>query len=309
MRPKLIAPFVLAVLPLLNAPVLDGAVTGGGLRYTVVVDKFENKTGKEEIGDQWATLLTAALHENGHFIVVAQDEVQLKALHEQVRGLSGETVKGRKTAVRGQMAPAQLLVEGVITHVQLGNAAQNGGFGVGPIRINTGRKTTEIRATLQMIDTSTGVVVAAKNFTGLSQGRALSVGGGEGTTGGVVNLGKDDDVHAAFEKAIGEVIPWMVAQLPSVVWRGTVVRVADGGVIINRGSREGVAPGDEFIAGESEILRDPDTGELLDEVVHERARIRVEQSNDRTSTCSIVSGDKRQLVVGMAVRYRGEGSK
>jgi curli biogenesis system outer membrane secretion channel CsgG len=281
----------------------------GGLRFTVMVDKFENKTGNGQLGDEWATMLTAALHEDGHFIVVAEDDMQLKALKEQLRGLSGVTAQGRKTAARGQMSPAQLLVKGVITHVQQGTASQGGGFGVGKIRIAAGRKSTEVRATLQMIDTTTGAVVAAKNFTGVTQGRAFSIGGQEGNSAGTVNMGQDDNLHDAFEKAIAEVIPWMVSQLPSVSWRGSVVRVADGRIIINRGSREGVTVGDEFLAGESEILRDPDTGEFLDEVIHERARIRVERLTDRTSICSVVGGgDVRQIVTGMAIQYRSEGN-
>ena len=54
---------------------------------------------------------------------------------------------------------------------------------------------------------------------------------------------------------------------------------------------QGVNSGDEFIAAESEILRDPGTGEILEEVVHERVRIRVDEVSERTSTCSIASGD------------------
>lgn len=281
----------------------------GGLRFTVMVDKFENKSGNGQLGDDWSTLLTAALHEDGHFIVVAEDEMQLKALKEQLRQLSGVTAQGRKTAARGQMSPAQLLVKGVITHVQQGAATQGGGFGLGKIHINAGRKTSEVHATLQMIDTTTGAVVAAKNFTGVAQGRTFSVGGQQGSNDGAVNMGQDDNLHEALQKAIGEVIPWMVAQLPSISWRGSVVRVADGRIIINRGSREGVTVGDEFIAGESEVLRDPDTGEFLNEVLHERARIRVERLTDRTSTCSIVGGgDAKQVITGMAVQYRSEGN-
>lgn len=279
----------------------------GGLRFTVMVDKFENKTGNSQLGDDWSTLLTAALHEDGHFIVVAEDDMQLKTLKEQLRGISGLTVQGRKTAVRGQMAPAQLLVKGVITHVQQGTASQGGGFGLGKIHINAGRKSSEVRATLEMVDTTTGAIVAAKNFTGVAQGRTFSAGGQQGGNDGAVNMGQDDNLQEALQKAIGDVIPWMVAQLPSVSWRGSVVRAADGRVIINRGAREGVAVGDEFIAGESEILRDPDTGELLEEVLHERARIRVEHLTDRTATCTVIGGDAKQIVTGMAVQYRSEG--
>jgi hypothetical protein len=244
------------VLAFLTVPLI--AQARGSLRFTIVVDKFENKSGNDQIGDEWATLLTSALHESGHFIVVAQDDMQLKALNEQLRNASGSTVQGRKSAQRAQMAPAQLLVKGVITHLQQGAANQDGGVGVGRFRVSG------------------------------------------------VNLGRDDDVQAAFQKAIAEVIPWLVAQLPSVPWRGSVVRIADGRIIINRGSREGVAAGDEFVAGESEILRDPDTGEVLDEVLHERARIRVERITDRTATCSVVTGNASQLVVGMAIQYSRE---
>lgn len=294
------------VVLLLNVPVLAGQPRGG-LRFTVVVDKFENKSGNDRVlGDEWATMLTSALHESGQFIVVAQDDMQLNALKEQLRGLSGVTAQGRKTAARGQMSPAQLLVKGVITHFQQGSANQGGGIGFGKIRVNAGRKKTEIRSTIQMIDATTGALVAAKSFVGIAQGRAFSVGAREGNGEGNVDMSQDDNVHEAFEKAIEEVIPWMVAQLPSVSWRGSVVKVAAGKVIINRGSREGVAVGDEFIAGESEILRDPDTGELLDEVIHERARIKVVQINDRTATCTVVSGDQGQIVTGMAVQYSSE---
>jgi curli biogenesis system outer membrane secretion channel CsgG len=299
---------IATVILLFGAPPLAGQGRGG-LRFTVVVDKFENKSeDNRELGDEWATMLTSALHESGHFIVVAQDDMQLNALKEQIRGLSGVTTQGRKTAARGQMSPAQLLVKGVITHFQQGTANQGGGIGFGKIRVNAGRKKTEIRSTIQMIDATTGALVAAKSFVGMAQGRAFSVGASEGNGQGNVDMSQDDNVHAAFEKAITEVIPWMVAQLPSVSWRGSVVKVAAGKIIINRGSREGVAIGDELIVGESEILRDPDTGEFLDEVIHERARIKIVQINDRTATCTVVTGDPSQIVTGMAIQYGSEGS-
>jgi curli biogenesis system outer membrane secretion channel CsgG len=299
---------VVAMVLLLSGTTSYGQAPRGNLRYTVVVDKFENKTESQQLGDQWATLLTTALHENGHFIVVAQDDMQLQALKEQLRGLSGVTVQGRKTAARGNMSPAQLLVKGVITHYQQGSANQGGGLGVGKFRINAGRQKTEIRATLQMIDATTGALVAAKNFVGIAQQRAFSVQQQSGNQQGDVKMGQDDNSYEAFEKAIAEVIPWMVTQLPSVSWRGSVVKVERDRIIINRGSREGVSAGDEFVAGESEILRDPDTGEYLDEVIHERARIRVIQLNERTSSCSVVSGEAGQIVTGMAIQYGREKS-
>jgi curli biogenesis system outer membrane secretion channel CsgG len=298
---KLFGGLVIALL-LLASPSHAGS-PGGGLRYSVVVDKFENKTDNHRLGDEWATLLTSALHENGHFIVVAQDDMQLKALKEQLRGLSGVTAQGKKTAARGRMTPAQLLVKGVLTAFEQGEDNQGGGFGIGPLRINAGRTKTEVRGTIQMIDATTGAVVAAKNFTGAAQSGAFSLGHHDGNKEGNIKMGKGDHVQEALEKAITQVISWMAGQLSSVPWRGSVLKVDGQSIIVNRGSREGIASGDELIAGESEILSDPDTGETLDEVVHERARLRVTQVSERTATCSVVSGDAGQIVEGMGIKY------
>ncbi|HSK78678.1 MAG TPA: CsgG/HfaB family protein [Thermoanaerobaculia bacterium] len=280
------------------------AAAQGGLRYSIFVEKFENKSGYRghELGDEWETLLTSALHENGQFIVVAQGDMQASALKEQVRGMSGITKQGKKTAVRGRMTPAQLLVKGVITHFKQEAADQKGGIGFGGFRVGGGRASTEIRATLQMIDATTGALVASRSFTGSAQKRALSFSGRQGDRDAEMSSKEDDNVHAALEKAIADVIPWMTAQLPSVRWRGSVVKVEKERIFINRGTREGVAAGDEFIAGESEILDDPDTGETLDEIVHERARLRVVQVNERTSICNVISGDIAQLIEGMGIQ-------
>jgi curli biogenesis system outer membrane secretion channel CsgG len=277
----------------------------GNLRYSVVVAKFENKTDSQRaLGDEWATLLTTQLYESGHFIVVSQTETQLQALKEQLRVGSGITAQGKKSAVRGQMTPAQLLVEGVITDFKESAADQGGGVGIGKFRVNAGRKKTEIRATIQIVDTTTGAIVAARNFVGTAQARAFSLA--QTDRGNNVSMGQDDNVHAAFEKAISDAIPWMVLQLPSVRWRGSVVKVEKDRIIVNRGSREGVSAGDEFIVGESEMLRDPDTGEVLDEIVHERARIKVIQVNERTAVCSVVSGTVQQIVERMGILYSNE---
>jgi curli biogenesis system outer membrane secretion channel CsgG len=291
----------LIALILLASP--SFASSKSSLRYSVFVEKFENKSeSPDRLGDEWATQLTSALHESGHFIVVAQDDMQKSALKEQGRGAAGVTAQGRKTAARSRMTPAQLLVKGVITHFKQNSANQGGGFGVGNIKLKMGRKKTELRATIQMIDATTGALVASKNITGVAQDRDFGVGYSGQKGGGEAGGGEDDNVHAAMEKALQDVIPWMVDQLPSVPWRGSVVLVKGEQVIINRGTREGVAAGNEFIAGESELLSDPDTGETLDEIVHERARIQVITANERTSVCKVVGGDLGQIVEGMGIQ-------
>ncbi len=300
-------PALLIALALSLSPVFAGQ--SGGLRYTVFVEKFDNHTeAPASLGYEWATQLTTALQESGQFIVVAQSDMQKSALDEQARGASGVTVQGKKTAVHSRMSPAQLLVKGVITHFQKDSANQGGGIDLGRFKIGAGRAKTEIRATLQMIDSTTGALVAAKNFVGIAQGRGIEIGLRNSEGSGNLSAGKKDNVHEALEKAINEVIPWMVEQLPSVPWRGSVVKVDGDRVLLNRGTREGVAVGDVFVVGESEIISDPDTGETLDEVVQERARVKVTGVNERTSTCSVVGGNGNQIVQGMGVQPARERS-
>jgi len=88
-------------------------------------------------------------------------------------------------------------------------------------------------------------------------------------------------------------------------------RVPTGGVasgVINRGSREGVSVGDQLIVGESEILRDLDTGEAVEELVHERARIKVVEVIERIAFWSLLSGKMGQIVERMVLKYSNENS-
>jgi hypothetical protein len=70
---------------------------------------------------------------------------------------------------------------------------------------------------------------------------------------------------------------------------------------VNRGSREGVSSGQQFIIGTREVIRDPDTGEVLDESVSELARIRVDTVKEKLSICSVVSGNAGSIKKGMGV--------
>jgi hypothetical protein len=67
--------------------------------------------------------------------------------------------------------------------------------------------------------------------------------------------------------------------------------VKDKQVYFNRGSREGVTVGQVFKVGSSEALRDPGTGELLDNSFTEKGQIRVDSVKEKVSICTLVSGD------------------
>ncbi len=80
-----------------------------------------------------------------------------------------------------------------------------------------------------------------------------------------------------------------------------MVLVKGNQVYINRGSREGVTPGQTFVVGDSEVIRDPDTGEVLDESVTEVARLKVDSVKEKLGICSVVSGNAGKIEKGMRI--------
>jgi len=86
----------------------------GGLRYSITVAKFENRSGwagQWDLGDAWGAILTDSLSQTGRFIVLGEKDMRREALEEQDFAVSGRAAGGGKTVVTGQMTPAQLMIK------------------------------------------------------------------------------------------------------------------------------------------------------------------------------------------------------
>jgi curli biogenesis system outer membrane secretion channel CsgG len=280
------------------------AANGGGLRYSITVSKFENKagwSGQWDLGDAWGTVLTDLLTQTGKFIVLGEKDMRAEALNEQDFAASGRTAGGKKAPVTGQMTPSQLLVKGAITHVQDNTAGGGGGISLHGIRVGGGGGKGEVNATIYIVDSSTGQVLASKSVVGVSNKKALSLGYSGAGMSGDVGAFKNDNVGKAVESACGEAVKFMIEQLPKIPWSGTVAQVANGKVYINRGTREGVSAGQQFIIGNAEIIRDPDSGEVLDTNVTEIARIEVTEVKEKLSIAKVIHGSPTGVRKGMEV--------
>lgn len=292
-----------AVVSLVAGTVLATEPTGG-LRYSITVTKFDNKAGwagQWDIGDAWATVLTDQLNQTGKFIVLGEKDMRSEAMGEQDFAASGRTAGGKKAPVTGQMTPAQLLVKGAITHVQDDTAGGGGGISYGGIHVGGKGGKGEINATIYIVDSTTGQVLASKSVVGTSTQKGLSVGLYRNGVGAEAGGHKNDNVGKAVESACGEAVKFLVAQLPKIPWTGSVVQSAGGKVYVNRGTREGVSVGQTFVVGDSDIIRDPDTGEVLDETVKEVARLQVSEVKEKLSICTVSSGKAASVRKGMAV--------
>lgn len=294
--------FLAAAVALAAAPLV---AQEGGLRYTVTVTKFDNQagwSGQWDIGDAWATVMTDILNQTGQFIVLGETDMRDEAMIEQDLGASGRTAQGAKTAQTGQLTPAQLLVKGAITHVEGPTEGGSGGIRVRGFRVGGGGSKAEVNATIYMVDSTTGQVVASTSVVGTSKKRSGRFGYSGAGWGGDVGGFKNDNTGKAIEDAVSQAVDWMVGQLPSVTWSGTVVMTQGDQVYVNRGSRDGLSSGTTLSVGESMVIRDPDTGEVLDESVEEVAQIRCDTIKEKLSTCSVVSGNAGAIQKGMRVQ-------
>lgn len=279
----------LAVLPLRA----EDTPAKGGLRYTITVSKFENRAnyaGQFALADTFGAVLTDSLQNTGRFIVVAESDMRQAAMGEQDFAASGRAAGGDKAPVMGNMTPAQLLVKGEITNFTDGTEGGNGGIGFGGIRVGGGSHTAEINAVIYVVDSTTGQVKASKKVVGQVKSNSLSVGLSNRNFNGDIGGFKKTNVGKAMEAAIDEAVAFCIQQLEGIPWTGNVILVKGNQVYFNRGAREGVTAGQLFKVGSSEILRDPGTGEVLDNSFTQKAEIRVETVKDKVSICSIVSG-------------------
>jgi curli biogenesis system outer membrane secretion channel CsgG len=276
----------------------------GGLRYSITVTKFENRSGWSgywSIGDAWGTVMTDMLNQTGKFIVLGETDMRSAAMDEQDFAASGRTAGGKKAPVTGQMTPAQLLVKGVITHVQHDTGSKSGGFRIKGFKIGGGGGSGEVNATIYIVDSTTGQIVASKSVVGTHKRSSMDVGYATGDWGAAFGGDKKDNVGLAVEDAVAEAVAFMLEQLPNFTWTGSVVLVKGDKIYLNRGTREGVTIGQTFTVGEVEVIRDPDTGEVLDESMTVLANLKVDTVKEKLSIASVTSGNASAVMKGMTI--------
>jgi len=295
--------FMLVAIVGIALPVKAEEATGG-LRYSITVTQFENQSGWHgywDLGDAWGTVLTDMLNQTGKFIVLGETDMRYAAMDEQDFAASGRTADGKKAPATGQMTPAQLLVKGAITHVEHDTGSTGGGIRIKGFKIGGGGGKGEVNATIYIVDSTTGQIVASKSVVGTHKRSSMDVGYATGSWGASFGGDKKDNVGLAVQDACAEAVAFMLEQLPNILWTGSVVLVKGDKVYVNRGAREGVSVGQTFTVGEVEVIRDPDTGEILDESMTAVASLSVDQVKEKLSIASVTSGSASAVAKGMTI--------
>lgn len=275
---------------------------GGNLRYSIMVNKFENKAnwrGQWELGDAWGTIFTDQLVQSGKFIVLGEADMRGAAMQEQDLAASGRSAGGKKAPKMGRMTPAQLLVKGAITHVQETKGG-GGGFGFKGITLGGDAGSAEINITIYLVDSATGQVKASKSVIGKSGKKGLALGyhGSAlgGLTGDIGGFMKDNMGKAAMD-ACNQALEFLVGQLDSIPWEGSVSLVKADKLIINRGTREGVEVGMKFDVGKVEEVVDEDTGEVLDSELTKIGTVTVTEVKEKICYTTPLEGAEKGMGV------------
>ena len=292
------------------AAVLASAVAfadGGNLRYSIMVNKFENKAnwrGQWDLGHAWGEILTDQLVQSGRFIVLGEADMRGAALQEQDLAMTGRTAQGKKTPKAGRMTPAQLLVKGAITHVQERKGA-GGGISLGKgflsgVTIGADTGSAEINVTIYVVDSATGQVKGSKSVVGSSGKKGLTLGyhGSKlgGLTGDLAGFEKDN-MGLATTDAINQAVQYIISQLDGIPWEGSVALAKPDKLVINRGTREGVAVGMKFDIGKVEEVVDDDTGEVLDSEMTKLGTVTVTEVKEKVAYTTPLQGAEKGMGV------------
>ena len=99
MKTSLMVTLMMFCLGLFLITPTHGLAGENGLKYTIAVSKFKNKSnwgGRWNLGDAWGAVLTDSLHQTGRFIVLGEKDMRREALSEQDFAASGRAAGGGK---------------------------------------------------------------------------------------------------------------------------------------------------------------------------------------------------------------------
>lgn len=290
--------------------------TQGAEKYTIAVLPFDDGSIQErwwdqswELGKGVSDELITALLETDKFRVIEREQLE-KVLKEQNFGASGR-VDAASAAKIGKILGVQYLVMGRITEFSF---KSSGGGAIGRSGLGLGLKTTTARVA---IDARLVDATSAEILTGVKgEGEKKQTDFGLIYDWNAIAFGSDEfrktNVGIALRDAVNQVADGLAnkayAHTPSnVVLTGLVAYVTGDKVYINLGSSDGVKPGMVFVVLHVlDLVKDPATGEVIDEISEPIAEITVSEVKEKAATCLITAklSSKYQIAVQNKVQQK-----
>lgn len=284
--------------------------THGAEKYKIAVLPFDDGSiqdrwwdGSWELGKGVSDELITALLETDKFRVIEREQLD-KVLQEQNFGASGR-VDASSAAKIGKILGVKYLLMGRVTEFTF---KSSGGGAIGKKGIGLGIKTTTARVTIdaRLVETST-----AEILTGIAgKGEKKQTNLGLVYDWSAISFGSDEfrktNIGVALRDAVTQVANGLSEKAygnaePEGALTGLIAYVSGTKVYINLGSSDGVKPGMVFVVYHIlDLVKDPATGEVIDEVSEPVAEISVNEVKEKASTCTVTT--KLSSNYGIAVQ-------
>lgn len=273
------------------------AATGPlSLKKIVAVAEFTNKANtpsQYNLGTGMQAQLINALNRSGKF-VVREQELLKTVFGEQDLAQSGRMAES-KTAQIGKAITAQYLVRGTVTEYDEAESSDTKGFSMYGVGISGGKSRAHMAVIIDLIDTTSGTIIASQRMEGKAEGRGA--GGGLAlpyVPGGNIQHGKQKHmpVNKAMQMCIDNSVYFIDAELGKQPWKSKIVKAGEGGeIMIRGGSEDGMQPGYEFnVYRQGEEVKDPETGQVLDIEMKKIGRISVTRVKDKIAYATPLVG-------------------
>ena len=200
------------------------------------------------------------------------------------------------------LRPARYLATGAITVVDENQSGGGGGIAIAGIALGASGAKAQITIIAKLIDTTTGEVVQKKTIVGKAGRVGFGVGiagsvGGHGFGTALGGFAKTPLAEAA-QDCINQAAVFFAKEIEKIPFDAAVAKASGGKVYINRGSKHGIAVGNEFTMREDgEQILDPDSGAVIgSEQGKEIGKLKVTSVQDEISVCEVTSGEKNPKV-------------
>lgn len=249
-------------------------------------------------------LVTSMLNlEPKRFRLVEREQID-RVLAEQNFGTSGR-VDAKSAAAIGKILGVQFLVIGRVT--EFSNKTTGGNLSLGGKGLGLKTTTSRVALDARLVDTETAEIVAAVSGKGEKKQSNISVEYDwkhldltseefRATNLGIALREAADQVA----KQLGEKVLAFTPAAPAKL-TGYVAYASDSRVILNIGANDGVKVGMVFnVLHIIEEVRDPETGEVIDEISEIVAEIKVTEVKEKSATCSV----QKRLSTGFPIAVR-----
>ena len=260
------------------------------LKKTIAVSQFQSKVSNFRGGAAMADMLTNALVQTGHYVVLERQTLS-DVLTEQDFASGPRAAKALKSAQIGKVVPAQLLIMGTISEFSEGTSSTGGGVSVLGLKVGGDTAESHIGLIIRIIDTTTGQVVDSIRVEGKKDSSSLS---GSGCVAGVcssTSTRASETTAQATQMAIDQAVIKITERSSNIPFLGKVIRVKGEKIYTNVGERNGAIAGDTFsVYSPGEELIDPDTGENLGTDKTKVGTLKLNSVKEKFSTASIETG-------------------